>query len=78
MDEHLAGNAADVEASPAKGSHLDERNTEVVEPLVDDRISGTGTDDAEVEVPHSDIVPANPRRRYSSVALAAHLRIGTG
>jgi hypothetical protein len=31
----------------------------VVEPLVDDRISGACADDAEVKVPHSDIVPAS-------------------
>jgi hypothetical protein len=49
----------------------------VVEPLVDDRISGAGADDAEVKVPHSDIVPASSYR-YSSVALAARCEIGTG
>jgi hypothetical protein len=30
----------------------------VVEPVVDDRITGAGADDAKVEVPHSDMVPA--------------------
>ena len=60
VNEHLAGNAANIEAGPAEGSHLDQRNAEVVEPVVDDRISGSGADDAEVKVPHPAIVPAQP------------------
>ncbi len=39
MDEHLARNAADVEAGAAEGAHLDQRDTEVVEPVVDDRVA---------------------------------------
>ena len=60
MDEHLARNAANVEAGAAKGAHLDQRDTEMVEPVVDDRVAGACADDAEVKVTHPAIVPAQP------------------
>jgi hypothetical protein len=60
MDEHLARNAANIEAGPAKSSHLDQRNAEMVEPFVDDRVPGPGPDDAQIKVRHAAIVPASP------------------
>ena len=61
MDEHLARNAANVEARPAERAHLDQCHGEVVEPVVDDRVSRSGADDAEIEMTHPAIVPARAR-----------------
>jgi hypothetical protein len=58
IDEHLARNAANVEAGSTESTHLDNRDIEVVKPVVDDRVSGPGADNAKVEVPHAAIVPA--------------------
>jgi hypothetical protein len=58
VDEHLAGNAADIEACATECAHFDQGNAQLVEPVVDDGVSGSGADDAEVKVPHLAIVPA--------------------
>jgi len=59
VDEHLAGNTANIEAGPTKGAHLDQRDTEVIESLIDDRVPGPGANNAKVEVLHAAIVPAS-------------------
>jgi hypothetical protein len=76
VDQHLARNTANVEARPAERAHLHQCHSEVVEPIVDDRVSRSGTDDAEIEMTHPAIVPAHAVQRYCSVALAAHEKIG--
>jgi hypothetical protein len=38
MDKHLARNATNVEARPLEGAHLDQGDSELVEPLVNDRV----------------------------------------
>ena len=58
VDEHLAGNAANIEAGPAERAHFDQGHAQMVKPVVDDGVSGSGADDAEVKVPHPAIVPA--------------------
>ena len=75
MDEHLAGNTANVEARPAERAHFDQSHAEMVKPRVDDGVSGAGADDAEVKVPHLAIVPAGSQR-YCSVVLAVREIIG--
>ena len=62
MDEHLAGNAANVEAGTAERAHFDQSHVQMVEPVIDDGVSGAGADDAEVKVPHTAIVPAGSQR----------------
>ena len=59
VDEHLAGNAADIEAGPTERPHFDQCHAQLVKPVVDDGVSGSGADDAEVKVPHPAIVPAH-------------------
>ena len=58
VDVHLARDATDVEAGAAEGARLDDRHRLVGEPVVDDRVAGAGTDDAEIEVAHGPMVPA--------------------
>ena len=58
IDQHLAGNATDVEARPAESAHLDDCDIEMVKPFIDDRVTGPGADNAKVKMPHVAIVPA--------------------
>jgi hypothetical protein len=80
MDEHLAGDAANVEARPAERTHFDQSHAQLVKSVIDDGVSGAGADDAEVKVTHPAIVPARPQVschwRYRPVALAEREKIG--
>src|SRR3954451_4608819 len=58
INQHLAGNATNVEAGPAESAHLDDCDVEMVKPLIDDRVTGSGADNAKVKMPHVAIVPA--------------------
>jgi hypothetical protein len=46
IDEHFAGNASNVQAGSPEGSHLDDRDGQVVKSLVDDRVSRSGANNA--------------------------------
>jgi hypothetical protein len=85
VDEHLGGDAADVEAGAAEGALLEEGDAPVGEALVHDRVPRAGADDREVEVrAHRVIVPGcdaanRPRRCCPSAGTSepARLRSGT-
>ena len=53
VDEHLGGDAADVQAGAAEGAALDDRHLLVLEVRRDEGVAGAGPDDREVEVRHA-------------------------
>ena len=67
VDEHLGGDAADVQAGAAEGAALDDRDLLVLEVRRDEGVAGAGPDDREVEVRHAvqpraslPLAPARP------------------
>ena len=62
VDEHLGGDAADVQAGAAEGAALDDRDLLVLEVRRDEGVAGAGPDDREVEVRHA----VQPRASSSS------------
>jgi hypothetical protein len=62
VDEHLRGDAPDVETGAAEAALLEDRDPSAGEAVVHDRVAGTGADDGEVVVGHPPSIRCEPAR----------------